>query len=158
VQLVPTLKYHRDKHDVIKAMQVVMTPIEFLLECALDWEDQREKDPTKVSERPWTDIIPKFQRWAQEMTSNPHSDAALKITWWESADAIKNSGLYVDYKDGEWKYPNDVVGDSLDSALKYAEDVVKRSEQLHAIPFEQIVADFYKVKNEMQQRSLKESE
>lgn len=158
VLLVPTLRYHKSKHDAIKAMQVVMAPMEFLMECILDWEDQRATDPTQVSERPWTDIIPKFQEWVQEMISNPHSEAALRITWWESADAIKNSGLYVDFIDGEWKFPNDVVSDRLDSALKYAEAVVQRSEQLHTLPFDQIVADFYKVKNEMQQRSLKVSE
>lgn len=148
VQLVPTLTRHKNKHDAIKAAQVVITPMEFIMECCLAWEAQRAIDPTQVSESPWTDIVPKFQAWVEEMIRNPDSEAALRITWWETAGDIKNSGLYVDFIDGEWRFPNNVVGGDLDLALKYAEAVVKRSEQFHTLPFEQLAADISKVRND----------
>jgi len=140
-QLSMYFKSHQTKHNAIRFLQVLSKPMDYLCDSVQDWLQKRAEDPSQVPERPWPDIIPKFQLWVKHNITNPESEMTLENDWWEHANLRKNEGFYVDFKGGAWKLPSKLAPHKCSMAIKYSEDILKRIDLIRMVPFE----DFFQI-------------
>lgn len=129
-------KSHQTKHETIRLLQILSKPMEYLCDSVQDWLQKRAEDPSQVPERPWPDIIPKFQLWVKHNITNSESEISLENDWWKHANLRKNEGFYVDFKGDAWKLPSKLSPHECSMAVKYSEYLVKRLDLIRMVPFE----------------------
>ena len=56
--------------------------------------------------------------------------------WWEQANRIKNEGLYVDFKNGDWIDPIEIPAKEFEASYYYTSSLIKHLEFYQSLPSE----------------------
>ena len=55
------------------------------------------------------------------------------LNWLDNADKLKKDGFYVDYKNDKWKFPSDLTVTDYQTALRYADLILKQTEIIKSL-------------------------
>jgi AbiV family abortive infection protein len=102
------LTNHRARHLLAAASQVIASFTPSAVAAIKDaMGDEIPPDPQLLLGM-MTDQFRGFQSYLE----GPHDPMLLReIEWWQSADRLKQRGLYADYSGGEWQTPDAIAED-----------------------------------------------
>jgi hypothetical protein len=129
-------KHHKTKHKLIREFQnsiseeITKIRNEYIFKVSTDQNVDKEVEVLKNNR--FCGIGSLLHNAYREIV---FADSEKKdfLDWLDNADKLKNDGFYVDYKNDKWKFPSDLTVTDYQTALRYANLILKQTEIIKSL-------------------------